>query len=106
MDYKLGQVLGITNRGKRDYKQGQLNRFQIGAKRLKIGAEITNWCRTTLYSYMYLFMYIYNIYSHDSMYMLRKEFEFQKLRKQKKCKLLTSSPYFYKIPDKLLDEYL
>ena len=48
-DYKLGQVLEITNRGKRDYKQGQLQgfqivaeRLQIGAKRFHIGAEIKN----------------------------------------------------------------
>ena len=36
------QVLGITNRGKRDYKQGQLKGFQIGAKRLQIRARILN----------------------------------------------------------------
>ena len=42
----------ITNRGslrdfklrKKDYKSGQ--RFQIGAKRFQVGAEITNRCRT------------------------------------------------------------
>ena len=31
-DYKLGQVLGTTNRGKRDYKQTQFKGFQIGAE--------------------------------------------------------------------------
>ena len=33
-DYKLRQVLGITNRGKKDYKQWKLYGFQIVAKRL------------------------------------------------------------------------
>ena len=46
---KIAQVLGTTNRGKRDYKQGQLKGFQIEAnllqimaKRYQIGEEITN----------------------------------------------------------------
>ena len=33
---------GITNRGKRDYKQGQLKGSQIGAKRLQIAAGLRN----------------------------------------------------------------
>ena len=33
---------GITNRGKRNYRQGQPQGFQIGAKRFQILAEITN----------------------------------------------------------------
>ena len=37
-----GLVLGITNQGKRDYKQEQLKGFQIGVKRLQIGARISN----------------------------------------------------------------
>ena len=37
-----GQVSGTTKRGKRDYKQGQLKGFQIGTKRLQIGAGISN----------------------------------------------------------------
>ena len=41
MGYKTGQVLGITNQGKRDYKQGQLQGFQIVAKRLQMGAGIS-----------------------------------------------------------------
>ena len=58
-DYKLGQVLRITDLGNRGYKQVQFQRFQIEVKRLQlgvefqigamrfhIGAEITNWCRT------------------------------------------------------------
>ena len=51
----MGQVLEITNRGKRGYKQGQLKGFQIGAKRIQIRARrfqievvITNWCRTAI----------------------------------------------------------
>ena len=32
----------ITNRGKRDYKQGQFKVFQIGTKRLQTGAGISN----------------------------------------------------------------
>ena len=55
----MGQVLGITNRGKRDYKSGPRDfksgqRLQIGAKGIsnrgrdyKIGAGITNQCRTS-----------------------------------------------------------
>ena len=41
-DYKTGQILETKNRGKRDYKQGQLEGFQIGAKILQIGSWITN----------------------------------------------------------------
>ena len=37
-----GLVLGITNQGKRDYKQEQLKGFQTGAKRLQIGTGISN----------------------------------------------------------------
>ena len=37
MDYKLGKVLGITNRGKRNYKQGQVYGFQIVTKDYKLG---------------------------------------------------------------------
>lgn len=46
----MGQVLGIKSWGKRDYKWEQLKGFQVGPKRLKMGArrfeiggEITNW---------------------------------------------------------------
>lgn len=59
-DYKTGQVFGITNLGKRDYKIGQLEGFQIEAvisnwvmrdytpgQRFQIGARITNRCGTT-----------------------------------------------------------
>ena len=42
VDYKSGQVLQITNQGKRDDKQGQLQGFQVGANRLQIGAGISN----------------------------------------------------------------
>ena len=49
-DYKYGHVLENTNRDKRDYKCGQFNGFQIGAKGLKNwatisnqGKEISNW---------------------------------------------------------------
>ena len=45
----MRQVLGTTNRGKRNYKEGQLERFRIGTKnyksgkkRFQMGAEITN----------------------------------------------------------------
>ena len=52
MDYKSGQLLGITNRGRfrdykmreKDYKSGQ--GLQKRAKRLQIGADITNQSRT------------------------------------------------------------
>ena len=37
-----GSLRGIANRGKRDYKQGQLKGLQIGAKRFQIGVEIKN----------------------------------------------------------------
>ena len=54
-DYKLGQALGTTNRGKRDYKQTQLigtgirNRGKRDCKpgqEFQIGVKITNRCRT------------------------------------------------------------
>ena len=35
-------MLGATNRGKRDQKYRQLKGFQIGVKKLQIGAELTN----------------------------------------------------------------
>ena len=34
----LAHILGITNRGKIDCKEGQIKGFQIGAKTLQIGA--------------------------------------------------------------------
>lgn len=40
--YKLEQVLGITNLGKRDYKTRQLQGFPIEAKRLQIRVGIPN----------------------------------------------------------------
>ena len=54
MDYKLGQQ-GLQNGGNiRDYKSGQVQRLQNGAKGLQIGSgitkrgkKITNRCRTT-----------------------------------------------------------
>ena len=36
-DYKLGQVLGITNRGKRDFKSEQV--LQIGAEQFSCEGE-------------------------------------------------------------------
>ena len=48
-DCKSGQILGTTNKGKRDLRWGQCKGFQIGEKRLQIRAkrfqvepEITN----------------------------------------------------------------
>ena len=46
LGYKMGQVFEIINRGKRDYKQGKSQGFQIGAKRLQIGAGTSNWERS------------------------------------------------------------
>ena len=57
-DYKSGQVLRITDRGKKDFKSGHKDyklehgfqigekRFQIGARGIQFGVEITNRCRT------------------------------------------------------------
>ena len=38
---QIGAGQGITNRGSRDYKLGQVKRLQNGAKGLQIGAGIT-----------------------------------------------------------------
>ena len=40
---KQEKIFWITNRGKRDQKQGQLLGFQIVARRFQIGTEITSW---------------------------------------------------------------
>ena len=44
-DYKSGQLLGLQIGPRLDYKSGKLLGLQIGAKRLQIGAGITNQCR-------------------------------------------------------------